>query len=291
MKTCNLVRTLILLLSFIFVHGTEAQDYKTQQKRNTLIKGPLVDIKYKLKDPLYKETIKFEGAKHKELTGKAAGLPLSALPGARFITSQELRRTANPIETGLLLLDMDFVPTDLPQRLKKEGYKLTKSGRLLDKDKQPVLMVMRAHVYALYGDNKAAKQQGIQWSKTVDYLVPSANAGNPYPLRCATWAWRKTYNGGFCRSITAQTWVDAWGPSADGSCGADRPHTRIEYIETRAHVSGAEDRDTCRNCDSEYSRDYWNIGCFWPAFGGGMTSHYAHVRDGALRGTATATSR
>ena len=241
---------------------------------------------------IYKQEVKFEGARPVELKGKAAGLSLSALPGARYVSSEDLHKEKTPIKSGLLLLDMDFVPHELPKNLAEEGYTLLKNGKMRDAKGNPVLMILRAQVFALYDEKQGALtlDQG-QKKSWLDVLVPTAKAGNPYPLRCATWAWRRTYNGGFCRSITARTSADAWGPDEAGGCGPNRPHTRIDYIETRAEIGSLRDRDSCTNCDSELSRRTWNIGCFWPAFGGGSTFHYAHVNDGGIRGTATAIGR
>ena len=92
-------------------------------------------------------------------------------------------------------------------------------------------------------------------------------------------AWGNWYaDNGFCRSLTADTGADAWGAVQNGA----RPHTRIQFIETRAWASGANTVDNqCANCDTLTSQSEASFGCFWPAYGGGTYS-YADLKDGSF---------
>jgi hypothetical protein len=239
---------------------------------------------------IYEETVAFEGAVATELRGAEAGLPEKAAPGAKFVSSKDLAGMHDQPRSGLFLIDMDFVPVNLLSRLAESGYDLRPSGDLLAKDGTPVLAFLRERVFRLETADKGIV--GKRLGGLMDTILPDAKAAVPYELRCATWAWLRSSDSGFCRSIHARTWADTWGPDEGGGCGPERPHTRVEYIETRAEiVNGPRDRDSCSNCDQNYSHARESKGCVWPAIGGFSTYHYAHVKDGPIRGTASIIER
>jgi hypothetical protein len=114
-------------------------------------------------------------------------------------------------------------------------------------------------------------------------FIPSANAATPYPLSWVS-AWAAWVTpADFCRTVTADTGTDAWGPASGGS----RPHTRIEFLEARAVLNSNPD-SRCPGRDSCRAHDEWFVGCFWPAYGA-TGSHYVTRRTAALCGAGVIT--
>lgn len=100
-----------------------------------------------------------------------------------------------------------------------------------------------------------------------------------------SWSFRWKYSGGFCRDYRAWTTAEVWGPEQEGY----RPHTRIEYIETRAEFNWRQHRNSCFDCDREDSYVRRSFGCFWPAIAGARGFHYAHWADTDTGFSATRT--
>jgi hypothetical protein len=186
-------------------------------------------------------------------------------------------------ETGLFFVETDFIPQGLPDQFKKEGYILREDGTLLDSTGVKIALFIESEVFQVVGIDSSLGAIPELFKKFAGIFVGRAKAANPYPFSffSASRSWR--YRGGFCRDYRAWTSAEAWGPLQEGA----RPHTRIEYIETRAELGGIRDRDSCFNCDNQNSYARWDIGCFWPAHGGTTGFHYANWKDGAISITRT----
>ena len=224
-----------------------------------------------------KVELKIKGGKATPVKGRRAGHPLGKLPGAKSISFAQWRDMKDIPATGLFLVETDFVPYNLPARLKKEGLTLTKDGKLRDK-KGPVTLFVASEAFQA---ELNAKQSLLD--KASGLFMGTAHAASPYPFSRFTWSMWWRYRGGFCRDYRAWTVAEAWGPEQDGA----RPHTRIEYMETRAEIGSRRDRDSCSNCDEESSYARWDIGCWWPAHGGASGWHYANWKDGWFSATRT----
>jgi len=230
-----------------------------------------------------KEEVK--GGSFKKLQGAAAGLPKSALPGARFMSAKAFfakYKERNKAPSGLYILDADFIPPALPEALKRDGLTLHKDGPLLSRDKTKQTMLVLSPVSLAVEPDKRRKSGGGFLNDLMGLVVPEAKAASPFPLRNVTAmaTWRTP--SGFCRTVEAKTQADAWGFAAGIPAWIYRPHTRIEGMETRAFIGPREDTDTCANCDRESSRKTWRVGCVWPAYSANGL-HYAAFRDGAFQ--------
>lgn len=197
--------------------------------------------------------------------GTQAGLALDALPGVQQITTEELLKMEEPPETGLFLVDTDFVPQELPEQLKEEGYRLSPDGTL-DSAGVKIALYVQAAVYKLSKPNKATDD--LNANQPTARAFPQPWAGYSY-----SFSWK--YNGGFCRKYEARTRAHTYGPPTGGFW----PYTNVQWIQTYAAVGSSGDSDYCSNCFTEYSKDTWNIGCFWPAHGGASGYHYLYIYD------------
>jgi hypothetical protein len=223
-----------------------------------------------------------------KLSGDAAGLSKSALPGAQFISYDAWAKMQDVPKTGLFIVDIDFVPSTLPQQLKEEGLSLSPNGQLTDSKGNPFAVFTSGDTYKLEGPAGKGKQGGLRgglWKYAeaavngiASLIVTPAKAGNPHPFWCASAGWSLRYEGGFCRSYRARTQANAWGPDAAWGC-VNAPATSITRIETRTGLGGPGPVRTCDNCNQHVSTATWDIGCFWPAHGGTHSEHFAHLFD------------
>lgn len=226
--------------------------------------------------------LKVRGGTAKLVPPQKAGLPLQALPGVKRISFQQWAELKTVPPSGLYLVDTSFVPMNLAQQLQKERLTLKPDGRLLDEKGEPITLFVKTEVFEV---NRSSSQPSLSQGLTKALHADKATlqAANPYPFSWFSWSMWWRYRGGFCRDYRAWTTAEAWGPEQGGA----RPHTRIEYIETRAQIGGRLDRDNCSNCDNESSYVRWDIGCFWPAHGGASGWHYANWKDGDFSATRT----
>jgi hypothetical protein len=252
---------------------------------------------------VYKETkgksaLHSKGAQVREVHGRAAGKPISAMKGAKPLTRGAWKAMKDIPKTGLFLVDLDFIPPGLQEDLKKNGYRLSPDGTLT-KDGNPVALFVHGQDFQVKPEKDVGKPAGkgndaqaelTDWPgrslwQLVDFalslLASDAEAASPFPWRCASWYFKWEYNGGFCRNYKAWSNAYAWGPGSDGSCANPKPLTHIEYISTYVSVAGHTDWDYHYNADQSHSYAKWNIGCFWPAHGGASGFHYGYWRDGS----------
>ena len=220
------------------------------------------------------------GAVVRQLSGLKAGLPPESLPGAQFISLKEAKRiNTKERKTGLFLVDIDSVPRELPEDLKSFKYLLRKDGTLLDANEDPILALVTSEVYLI---------QKKRTEKLSNLIIPEVYAASPFPWRCYTFTPWAVYHSGFHRWYDARTRASTYGADGAGGCGSGTPHTRIDYLYTRAAVGGGGDHNHCFNCETEYSRDTWDVGYFWPAHGVTVTKHHAVYADGDFSFSRTA---
>lgn len=216
------------------------------------------------------------------LKGEQAGLPLEALPGLKTITFKQWLSMKDIPETGLYLVDTDFIPQGLPERLKEEGLSLHQDGTL-DSVGVNIALFIQSQVYQIVEKKSSLNTLPGVLEKLVSTFIKPAAAATPYPFSSYSWQMWWKYQGGFCRNYKAKTIAEAWGPLQEGT----RPHTRIEYIETRVEVGGKKDRDSCFGCDEQSSYTRLELGCFWPAHGKASGWHYANWKEGSFSATIT----
>lgn len=220
------------------------------------------------------------GASVKRLEGNKAGLPRDSLPGVQFISLTDAKRMDTlEHKSGLFLVDLDFIPRDLTDALKAFKFILLKDGTLLNANHEPILAMVTSEVYLI---------ERSRTDKLASLFIPEAYAANPFPWRCYSFTPWAVYHGGFHRWYDARTWSGAYGADSSGGCSGGSPHTRIDYLYTRAAVGGWGDSDHCFNCETEYSRDTWDVGYFWPAHGIPVTTHHAVYADGGFSFSRTA---
>jgi hypothetical protein len=226
--------------------------------------------------------LKVEGGNVELLKGEEAGLPLETVPGVKTITFAEWLKMDEIPETGLYLVDTDFIPHGLPEALKEEGITLNQDGSL-DSAGVKFALFIQSQVYRIVDNQSSLENQPGFLEKLAGLFAGEAVAAEPYPFSRYSWNLWWRYRGGFCRDYKAKTIAEAWGPLQGGF----RPHTRIEYIETRVEMGSRRDRDSCSGCDEQSSFTKWDIGCFWPAHGGASGWHYANWKDGGFSATIT----
>ena len=221
-----------------------------------------------------------------EMFANGAGdmaLPRDKFPGVKFLSSKtffEQNPDRSKTPSGLYILDADFVPRALPDILKEQGLKLASDGSLTDAKGAKQTLLLWHHLVAPNQKQGMLDRNSHGWS-WLDLVVPGARAATPYPLSyVSAWgSWRG--ESGFCRTVYADTGADAWGPLQAG----DRPHTRIESIETRVALAHYR-RNSCSSCDTSRSHDEWSVGCFWPAWAA-SGYHYANLKEGWFSWTWT----
>ena len=208
-----------------------------------------------------------QNADLERLKGADAGLPLSAMPGIKTMTTRELTDLGKEPETGLFLLDMDYIPQELAEDLKTEGYSLSEDGTI-DSAGVPVTLFVKGEVFKVEYDRKDPEPE-----------VSDGGIAKAFPLPWVAYSyyWWWKYEGGFCRKYKARTRAYAYGPRV----GDTWPYTNIQMIQTRAYISSGNksDVDVCFNCFQEESYVSNTIGCFWPAHGNGYGSHYIYLYD------------
>jgi hypothetical protein len=154
--------------------------------------------------------------------------------------------------------------------LEKAGLTLRQDGALVDAKGDKALMLLWHKLVAVTPNIGKRSPDNSGWGLPVVY------AASPYSLSLVSaWgSWYAVYHDptGFCKSLNGDTGADAWGPIEGGA----RPHTRIEYLETR--VYGVH--NDCSNCDSSFSEYSVGFGCFWPAVTFGRPWNYANFKDG-----------
>lgn len=191
-------------------------------------------------------------------------LPLDQFKGINFIRSSDFfakfsDRKNTP--SGLYLLDTELIPKQLPEILARNGVALGPNGSLVNQKGEKAFMILRYRLAAV------TQKQG------------APPAAFPFPLEWVT-AWASWVDDdGFCRSLTARTGADAWGPII--LPWGQRVHTNIEQIETFAAAAAAGDDRMCNNCGWESAQAHEDFGCFWPAHDDGKWG-WVDMKDGSF---------
>lgn len=234
------------------------------------------------------------GAKVRRITGPEAGLSRDKLPGAKFVGLAEIKRMEMAEKsTGLYLVDVDFVPRDVLDALKAYQFTLKPDGTLLAVNGEPVLALVTSEVYLIERKAEPKPDKKGAWldqlyDRLTGVLVPTVQAASPFPWVCYSFTPWAIYHEGFHRWYDARTWAGAYGPDSGGGCSGGSPYTHIDYIQTRAAVSGYGDEHHCFFCETEYSRDTWDVGYWWPAHGTPTTFHLGVWADGWFSFSRTA---
>jgi hypothetical protein len=216
----------------------------------------------------------YGGLKVERVKGREAGLPIDRLPGAKSMSLSEVKQMdVAKQRTGLFLVDIDFVPRELPAALRSRGLTLEADGTLRDGNQEPVVAFVTSEMYRV---NREKQEPGA---------TPSAS---PFRFACYSFTPWAIYHGGFHRWYEAHTLAIAYGPDGMGGCSSGSPHTRIDYLQARAAVRQGGDFQQCFGCDQVQANDVWDVGYFWPAHGIPVTSHSAVWADGTFSFSRTA---
>jgi hypothetical protein len=207
-------------------------------------------------------------------------LPYDRYPLIQFRNSKDFfaqypDRSKTP--SGLYLVDTALVPKQLPEILARTGLALGPNGSIVNNKGEKQVMLLGYKLVAI------PKKQGSLPGSIFGFLAPSsAFAASPFPLLWVSAWYSWVDHEGFCRSITASTGADAWGPVIDPS--GDRVHTNIQQIEAYANAAGAASDQICNNCPWQFAQATNDFGCGWPAHGGGEWG-WADTKDGAFNWT------
>jgi hypothetical protein len=226
------------------------------------------------------------------LKGAELGLSPNQLAGVRRVSLEEVRKMDVARQgSGLFVVGIDFVPRELPEILKAKGLRLDGQGRLLDRDGAPVAAFITSEVYRTGSQKQASQKQnalGGLLTGLADLFASPAEAASPFPWACYSFTPWAVYHGGFHRWYEADTWIAAYGADAHGGCSGGSPHTRIDYLQTRAAVGWPGSLQYCFTCEAEHSHDEWDVGWFWPAHGIPITTHSGVWADGSFSFSRTA---
>ena len=230
------------------------------------------------------------GAAAKRLAGVKIGLPTEKAPGVRFLKAGQVGQLdVAKLKSGLYLVGIDFVPPDLLEALKAFGYRLEKDGTLHDRNKEPLVAFVTSELYQIEKRSEGAKTGGVSgstgsalYAALAQVFDHAAEAAHPFAWACYSFTPWAVYHGGFHRWYDARTWASAYGVDGSGGCSWASPLTNIDYISTRAAVGWPGNENHCFSCNSEYSRDVWDVGYFWPAHGIPTTTHSGVWADGAF---------
>jgi len=204
-------------------------------------------------------------------------LPRQKYPAIKFFSSKDFfaqypDRSKTP--SGLYLLDTGLVPKQLSEILLRNNLAWGPNGTLVNHKGEKAVLLVGYKLIAV------KKKQGSLRHDLFEWLAPSrAHAASPFPLEWVSAWYSWSDDEGFCRSITASTGADAWGPVVDSS--GDRVHTNIQQIEAYANAAGTPSDQLCENCAWQTATATANFGCFWPAHEGGEWG-WADTKDGSF---------
>jgi hypothetical protein len=230
------------------------------------------------------------GATVKRLEGRKIGLPATRVPGVKFLKPGEAARLdLREMKSGLYIVGIDFVPPDLQRAIKEFGFHLLKDGTLLDKNRERVTALVTSELYMIEKTGESPSKEGSLDLGPHDLLadlaalfVPPVEGSHPFPWACYSFTPWAVYHGGFHRWYDARTWASSYTVDGSGGCSWASPLTYIAYISTRAAVGWPGNENHCFDCNSEYSRDVWDVGYFWPAHGIPTTTHTGVWADGSF---------
>jgi hypothetical protein len=267
------------------------------------------------------DVLRIQGARAQIVTGPQAGYSFEAMPGVKRVTAEELATMKEIPQSGLFIVDGDYIPVPLFEDLKRAGYRLQPDGSLLDRAGKPATMFVGAETFQLFpqslgpdpgffdrpaapsGDERSdPKQHGslmspmpgipeppiwVQLDQALrsvgNPFISTAQAASPFPFSCFSWYWKWKYDGGFCRGYEAWTDAYAWGPGVSGNCAGPLPHTNIEYVRAYARAVSDVGDQYCYNCDQRHAYADYSFGCFWPAHGSSDGYHFVHLGDGSIQ--------
>lgn len=229
------------------------------------------------------------------VTGGSAGLSPNDWPGVKRASFEQLQKLDVLRQQSGLFVVGDLIPLQLPEILKDKGLTLEKDGKLHDQNGELAVAFTTGEVYLVKGTaprtSSLARPNALGrfLSSLADAFSPAAaEAASPFPFRCYAFTPWALYHGGFHRWYEADTWVDAYGPDGGGGCSGGSPHTRIDYLQARAAVSGGGHLSWCFTCEHGHAHDEWDVGWFWPAHGIPITSHSGVWADGSFSFSRTA---
>jgi hypothetical protein len=239
-----------------------------QEKEAPEVKRPQVKLRVK-------------GAEVRQLKGLEAGRPLSALPGVKTITSEELGRRRHDSSSGLYLVDTDFVPRGLEKTLQTLGYRLEPDGKLVERKGRPVTLFYKGTVFAITPKRRSEsapppsdlQKWGAMLKRT---LIPEAQAASPVPLGCIWmdyWAahddWVRAFPPSKCHKYVTGVTGEAGGKDPSGGCDwASAPYTKVWYLMVNSQITfpvSRLDHRYCQYCDRRSARTSFTqchcIGC------------------------------
>ncbi|NOT42630.1 MAG: hypothetical protein HOP13_19310 [Alphaproteobacteria bacterium] len=218
------------------------------------------------------------GTVGRKLAGREAGLPLSDFAGAKSITSAAWKKMRKIPKTGLFIVDADYVPGNFRESLTEEGYAMDAKGNITDREGNQKAIFILPQTYEMKGQRQGWLERFQKDASNA--IVGEAKAGNPHHFACYSASAWLVYSNGFCRYWDLKTKGWAYGPKAGGGCGWPVPATNISTIQVWAWIHGhAYKEASCANCSSKGVTATWDIGCFWPAYGGALLENYAHLQD------------
>jgi hypothetical protein len=223
-----------------------------------------------------KERLDIAGGVEVTTEEKAAdmALPRANAPGVHLVKSDEFFRQYSDrrkAPSGLYILNSEFIPRELPDRLKAAGVTLRPDGTLVNAQGRPVTMVVWSKLVVVPGDTRPMQHT---WLEELGFSP--AHAAEPYPLSAWSVFYSWTIETGYCTDMRVDTNANAWGPLQ----GASRPPTNVQFLGTRAWAGAGTYDNWCINCSAQHTYAEVNNGCGWPGI---VIASYsaAALRDGS----------
>jgi hypothetical protein len=214
-----------------------------------------------------------KGGTAEVLTGLDAGLPPEAYPQITCLTMEEYQgmKERNEIpDTGLFLVDTDYVPENIEALLEDASLTLCSDGTLINAEGQLATLVMNMNTYKMTPDDAQTKASPYPWER-----------------------WRTSYNDYFYYDGVKKyfkAYIKAW---SESKVNGNWISTRIEYMETEVDLGNAgSDSDHCYNCDYETSSKRTFIGYLIPPFVFPPAvivtgTQYFYMKDGSMSAAKT----
>jgi hypothetical protein len=208
-----------------------------------------------------------DGSSIKLLKGKDAGLESSKFPEIKQISSNSLKDIETVPETGVYIVDLDYIPYNLLKEIKNEGLTLHKNGTLTNDKGEKEAMFIYDKSYQVRANT--SKEGRI--SSSHNY-----RANMTYSIRV-----RQDWS---CRYVVAKSTAGSWEPEL---VNGKLVPLKIDEIKTVVTIgwddNTPDDTSQCTNCNQVSASTEKKIGCAWPAVKPHSGKHRAWFRNETLK--------
>ena len=102
------------------------------------------------------------------ITGIDAGYSLETMPNVKLISSTELTEKRGMLESGLYLVDIDYIPISLKDTMEEEGLTLNEDGSLKDEEGDDIIYIVKNSVADISEPTNSKTIVNLPWVR-IDY--------------------------------------------------------------------------------------------------------------------------